>query len=238
MWTLPGLTLPSFLLKIHVSESATRSHWLSASCRAPSQKVSWLNLARQVLVPRLIRFIKWLSLPSSKTGVAIYLFGGCFSIFESSLACILKLALVSKHAEKARVMAGKTVMVRLLYDRHEFCWLFLPASAPSSPIKNRPSSSVLKAVSSSSVARTAESIFAASRSFDDRSKSAFLLVLLNLLIHSFSPRLWWSCQKWSSSLHVYGFRFRQALVVAPVSKGVEWNTCWFDCFCRLFSFIL
>ncbi|KAF8802936.1 hypothetical protein BYT27DRAFT_7260510 [Phlegmacium glaucopus] len=42
------------------------------------------------------------------------------------------------------------------------------ASAPSSPVKNRPSSSVLKAVSSSSVPRTADSIYAASCSFDDR----------------------------------------------------------------------
>lgn len=53
------------------------------------------------------------------------------------------------------------------------CWSFLAASAPSSPMKNRPSSSVLKAVSSSSVSRNADSIYAASRSFDDRSKPFF-----------------------------------------------------------------
>ena len=64
-------------------------------------------------------------------------------------------------------------MHNLLEPRSDF---FLPASAPSSPVKSRPSSSVLKAVSTSSAARTADSMFAASRSFDDRSKLAFLFL--------------------------------------------------------------
>ena len=55
----------------------------------------------------------------------------------------------------------------------------MPASAPSSPVKNRAASSVLKAVASSSVARAADSIFTASRSYDDRSKSTLIFVLFN-----------------------------------------------------------
>ena len=39
-------------------------------------------------------------------------------------------------------------------------------------MKNRPSSSVLEAVPFSSGSRNAESIYAASRSYDDRSKSS------------------------------------------------------------------
>jgi hypothetical protein len=46
----------------------------------------------------------------------------------------------------------------------------LIASAPSSPAKARSSSSVLKPVSSHSVARNQDTMFAASRSFDDRSE--------------------------------------------------------------------
>lgn len=56
---------------------------------------------------------------------------------------------------------------------------FLIASAPSSPAKTRSSSSVLKPVSSHSVVRSSltDSMFVASRSYDDRSTYISILVL-------------------------------------------------------------
>ena len=74
-------------------------------------------------------------------------------------------------------MDGETVC--LIYGLDEIgSDFFLPASAPSSPIKNRPSSSVLRTVLSPSSARPTDTIFAASRSFDERSKSGFMLNFL------------------------------------------------------------
>ena len=66
-------------------------------------------------------------------------------------------------------------VVRLFCRSH----CILPASAPSSPTKTRSSSSVLKAVSSHTITRNADSMYAASRSFDDRSMFPLLDIQVN-----------------------------------------------------------
>lgn len=83
--------------------------------------------------------------------------------------------MVLPHVEKEKVI-GIMVCLSVVYGFFDLNF-FKIASAQSSPAKARSSSSVLKAVSSHSVARSADLMFAASRSFGERSTYISILVL-------------------------------------------------------------
>ena len=161
-----------------------------------------------------IQFTKWQLIHLSRTGIVTCPCGACFYT-HIIVGMLLESGFGFATCGEGKGDSWKNSKFECHLQLHRSDFL-LPASAPLSLTKPRSSTSVLKAVSSNSIAWNAESIFAASYSFDDRSMFLFSWYWL-LLTNYFSSCVWWLCQRQSHAVYVHRWQLWQSLIMAPVS---------------------